>query len=93
MIDYRLLPYGGPVTLIRAEKGRAAQNTEIDSADLTSGFSSLCSKVDVAFVPGTHDDLMFSPNVERLAEVIRQSLRDLAPRETGTNVREHYVAV
>jgi len=91
--DYKLLPYGGPIMLIRAEKGRGTQNPELDPADLTSGFSSLCSKVDVAFVPGSHDDLMFSPHVERLAEVIRQSLLDPARDVGETKVRENYVVV
>jgi amino acid adenylation domain-containing protein/non-ribosomal peptide synthase protein (TIGR01720 family) len=85
LIDYKLSPYSGPVTLIRAEKGTAMRHQDTYSGDLTTGFSELCSKVQVAFVPGTHDDLMFSPHVESLAEAIRRSLQefDLCKTEAG----------
>ncbi|MGZ4829572.1 MAG: thioesterase domain-containing protein, partial [Candidatus Angelobacter sp.] len=93
MIDYQLAPYNGPVTLIRAEKGRTTIPAEINSADPTLGFSSLCSKVDVAFVPGTHYDLMFPPHVESLAEAVRRSLQDFDLCQAEAGLQTGYVAV
>ncbi|MGZ7052573.1 MAG: thioesterase domain-containing protein [Candidatus Angelobacter sp.] len=93
MIDYQLAPYNGPVTLIRAEKGRTTIPAEINSADPTLGFSRLCSKVDVAFVPGTHYDLMFPPHVESLAEAVRRSLQDFDLCQAEAGLQTGYVAV
>jgi thioesterase domain-containing protein/acyl carrier protein len=89
MIDYKLLPYDGAVTLIRAEQGKALGHKEIDPADVTSGFSALCPKIDVAFVPGNHYDLMVSPNAEKLVHVIQRILGEFPKREFENKVSEH----
>jgi thioesterase domain-containing protein len=89
-IEYKLRAYDGPLTLIRAEKGKATEHPEIDPNDITSGFAGLCTKVNVAFVPGNHYDLMVSPNVEKVAEAIRNAL---ATQELESGVKEQCVAV
>jgi hypothetical protein len=93
MIDYKLLPYDGAVALIRAEQGKALDHKEIDLADVTSGFSALCPKVDVAFVPGNHYDLMVSPNAEKLVQVMQRILGEFPKRESENKVSEHYATV
>ena len=93
MIDYKLSPYSGPVTLIRAEQGRTTISPEINSADPTLGFSGLCAKVQVAFVPGTHYDLMFPPHVERLAEAVKKSLQDFSLCQEEASLQKGFVAV
>jgi amino acid adenylation domain-containing protein/non-ribosomal peptide synthase protein (TIGR01720 family) len=93
MIDYKLSPYSGPVTLIRAEQGRTTISPKINSADPTLGFSGLCSKVQVAFVPGTHYDLMFPPHVERLAEEVKNSLQDFGLCQEEASLQKGFVAV
>ena len=93
VIDYKLCPYNGAATLIRAEDGKGKNFPRIDPADPTSGFSELCSKVEVAFVPGTHFNLMLPPYVEKVAEAIRRSLHDIEARETEKSVTAAYAAV
>jgi len=92
VIDYNLAPYGGGVTLIRAEQGRPTP-PEINPADSTLGFSGLCSKVQVAFVPGTHYDLMFPPHVESLAKEVRKCLGEFDLCHEDAGLQKSYVAV
>jgi len=93
VIDYKLRPYSGPVTLIRAENGKSIEGTMIDPGDPAQGFSRLSSHpVQVYFTPGTHDDLVRPPHVERLAEIIRKCLEaDAGDPESA--VQKSYAAV
>ena len=93
MIEYKLLPYDGAVVLIRAEQGKALDHKEIDPADVTSGFSALCPKVDVAFVSGNHYDLMVSPNAEKLVQVMQGILGEFPKRESENKVTAVYAGV
>jgi len=92
-INYRLSSYSGTVTLIRAEQGKGAEGTDIDPADPTLGFSRLCSKVEVAYTPGTHFNLVSPSYVETTAQVIHRFLREIEPRETETGTPAGFVTV
>jgi thioesterase domain-containing protein len=82
LIDYDLQPYPGPISLIRAEKGKSVEGTGISSEDRTRGFSRLApAGVQVYFTPGSHDDLVLPPYVEKLAEVLKQCLSDLETQQ------------
>lgn len=76
--DYRLLPYGGGLALIRP---RESLNGE-KSGDITNGFSALCSgSVCVYFTPGNHFNMVYPPNTMELAQVIRAELERFEPAE------------
>ncbi|MGZ4853740.1 MAG: thioesterase domain-containing protein, partial [Candidatus Angelobacter sp.] len=92
LIDYDLQPYSGPISLIRAEKGKSVEGTGISSEDRTRGFSRLApAGVQVYFTPGSHDDLVLPPYVEKLAEVMKQCLSDIETQQCQWAVRTTHV--
>lgn len=81
IINYKPGPYSGTVVLVRALEVDPVVSTDYDPNDPTLGFARLCSEpVQVHFVPGRHGNLIFSPQVEKVAEVVKESLRELELR-------------
>jgi thioesterase domain-containing protein len=66
--SYRPRPYGGPVRLLRAT------HSGIDVPDYGWG-RLLGGQWEVIEVPGNHDTVVWPPNVQRVAEVLRAQLR------------------
>jgi hypothetical protein len=67
--DYKLLPYLGSASLIRAIGGRE----DTKNLDTTLGFSSLCPKLaEVEWVSGNHNDLVYHPHAVELAGVLKR---------------------
>lgn len=70
--------YDGPLHLYRVQEVSDYEYTaykdhpQIDSA--TFGWDQLCGEVIVRFVPGSHMNMIFPPNIEVLAEKLRDDL-------------------
>jgi len=76
LAEYTLLPYSGPITLIRARDIDSADRENV-SDDMTLGFGKLCAeKVRVYFAPGTHHNMVFPPHVQGLAEILKKCIYD-----------------
>lgn len=80
LIDYQPKQiYPGKVTILRAEEDLAddpnnhlnAENTK----DLSLGWSTFCSEVDIQFVLGNHITLMAEPHVQVLAERLKTCIQ------------------
>jgi thioesterase domain-containing protein len=71
---YRAEPYDGPVTLYRASEIAAV----IAHAGGTLGWSELVPALQVVEVPGTHDSLVYEPNVTVMTSHLRATLRKAA---------------
>ncbi|MBB5516325.1 thioesterase domain-containing protein [Rubricella aquisinus] len=57
--DYRPTPYYGPVTLVKA-----ADNPQWNTYDIEAIWAPICPNYEVMVVPGTHDTLFSSENIE-----------------------------
>jgi non-ribosomal peptide synthase protein (TIGR01720 family) len=69
---YRLRPYGGRVCQLRA--------TQTDPASAEFGWREfLTGQFDVVEVPGTHETVLWPPNVQQLAERLRAQLAAARP--------------
>jgi thioesterase domain-containing protein len=73
---YEPLPYSGNITLIRTNDVIGA---EVDSpTDTTRGWAELSPKpVQVHYVPGRHNNMVFMPHVTKLAETVRECLQNV----------------
>jgi thioesterase domain-containing protein/acyl carrier protein len=66
---YRPRPYGGKVTVFRAQDGPAG-----DPGDPTAGWSGLAAEVESVAVPGRHQVMVFQPHVVELAKALARYL-------------------
>lgn len=77
LASYRLESYPGTITLIRCTDGQTLPlKPSVDPRDPTLGFACLSpNPVQVHFVPGAnHHNLLFSPHVQKLADVLQKCL-------------------
>ncbi len=68
---HRPKPYAGKIVLFRASPGETGLGL---NADL--GWKDRADDVEVCYLPGTHDTIIRSPNVNALAERLRKTLQD-----------------
>jgi len=66
---YRPGPYGGQVTVFRAQDGPAG-----DPTDPTAGWSDRAAGVESVPVPGRHQEMVFHPHVVELAKALARHL-------------------
>ncbi|MDB2392314.1 AMP-binding protein [Acidimicrobiaceae bacterium] len=67
--SYEYLPYGGRVTVIRS-----AEDPRIPTNLGTQGWGDLVQDLEVEYVPGVGERMLYEPHIERVSEVVRQAL-------------------
>ncbi len=76
---YQPEPYQGPLYMYRVQEVSDYEYTayknhpQIERADF--GWGQLCDQMKVRFVPGTHMNMIFPPNIEVLTEKLAEDLR------------------
>jgi thioesterase domain-containing protein len=79
---YRLPRFEGRVVLLSSDESKQL------GADETLGWSSVASEVEVHHIPGGHNAMMLAPNVELVAELLRDCMERATKPTTFDNQYE-----